>query len=749
MTGFVHLHVHSEYSLLDGLGKVDDLARRAAELGMSALALTDHGAMYGAIEFYQAAKKHHVKPIIGLEAYVAPRGMKQRDSKKDKSSYHFILLARDNTGYQNLLEIATAAQLEGFYYKPRVDKEYLREHAEGLIALSGCKSGEIPKLLASGQVEKARQVALWYQDTFGPDNFYLELQRHEGIPELKQINPQLVSMSRELGIPLIATNDVHYVRPEEAHAQEILLCIQTNTTILDPNRMQMGDESFYLKSPQEMEELFSDLPEALENTLAIAERCEVDLDSEGYRLPPFEVPSGHTPQTYLARLCQEGLCRRYGLITPQIEERLQHELSLIHRMGFDTYFLIVWDLVRFAKEKGILVGPGRGSAAGSIVSYALGITELDPLEHGLIFERFLNPGRVTMPDIDLDFPDDRRDEVIAYTADKYGRDKVAQIITFGTMGARAAIRDAGRALDLPLGEVDRVAKLIPFGPGVKIEDGLEQVAELKELYGSKDHIRKLIDTARSLEGVARHASTHAAGVVIADKPLVNYTPLHRPTRGGGEGVPLTQYPMGALESIGLLKIDFLGLSTLTVIQRALDLVERARGKERAAARPLRASDIPLDDPAIYELLSTGEVTGVFQVESQGMRGVLKELRPTEFDDIVAVLALYRPGPMQHIGDYIARKHGREKVTYRHPKLEPILKDTYAIIVFQEQIIRLLSDLAGYSAGDADLVRRAVGKKKRKELLRHRQTFIEGCITHSGIPRHTAAAIFDDIEYFAR
>jgi len=746
MSDFVHLHVHSEYSLLDGLGKVEELAKRAAELGMPALALTDHGAMYGAIEFYQAAKKYGIKPIIGMEAYISPRGMKQRHPQRDKNSYHLILLAENETGYQNLLKIATAAQLEGFYYKPRVDKEYLREHAQGLIALSGCKSGEIPQLIARGQVEKARQVAIWYRETFGPDNFYLELQRHEGLPELKVINPQLISMSEELGVPLVATNDVHYVRPEEAHAQEILLCIQTNTTILDPNRKQMGDESFYLKSSQEMKELFSDVPEALRNTLAIAERCEVDLDSKGYHLPSFEVPPGYTPQTYLAHLCWEGLHRRYTLITPEIEERLQHELDIIHRMGFDTYFLIVWDLVRFAKEKGIMVGPGRGSAAGSIVSYALGITELDPLEHGLIFERFLNPGRVTMPDIDLDFPDDRRDEVIAYTVEKYGRDKVAQIITFGTMGGRAAIRDAGRALDLPLGEVDRVAKLIPFGG--KIEDGLNQVPELKELYESKEHIRKLIDTARSLEGVARHASTHAAGVVIADKPLVNYTPLHRPTGGEG-GIPVTQYPMEALESIGLLKIDLLGLSTLTVIQRTLDLIKEVRREGRAAPHPLRASDIPLDDPAIYDLLSTGEVTGVFQVESQGMRSVLKELRPTKFDDIVAVLALYRPGPLQHIGDYIARKHGREKVTYRHPKLEPILKETHGIIVFQEQIIRILTDLAGYSAGEADLVRRAVGKKKRKELLRHRRTFIEGCAKHSGIPQDTAAAIFDDIEYFAR
>ena len=739
MAGFVHLHVHSQYSLLDGLGRIDDLLRRAKELGMDALALTDHGAMYGAIEFYQKAKKYDVKPIIGIEMYIAPRGMRQRDPKKDKTPHHLILLARNNVGYRNLLQIATAAQLEGFYYKPRVDRQYLAEHAEGLIALSGCRSGEIPRLILRGQMDAARRAAAWYRDAFGPEGFYLELQRHEGIPELTQVNAGLMEIGRELGIPLVATNDVHYVLPEEAHAQEILLCIQTNTTINDPKRKTMGDESFYLKSPEEMAALFSDVPQALENTLRIADMCQVKLDFQGHRLPPFEVPEGFTPQSYLAHLCREGLARRYDPITPEVEARLQHELDLIHRMGFDTYFLIVWDLVRFAQEQDIWWNV-RGSAAGSIVAYTLGITNLDPLEHGLIFERFLNPGRVTMPDIDLDFPDDRRDEMIRYACQKYGRDRVAQIITFGTMGGRAAIRDAGRALDIPLGEVDRVAKLIPFGKS--IQEGLERVAELRQLYESTDYIRTLIDTARSLEGVARHVSTHAAGVVIADRPLVEYTPLHRPTKGETGGAVITQYPMEALESIGLLKIDFLGLSTLTVMRRAADLIRERHGVE------LNLNNIPLDDPAIYELLSSGEVMGIFQVESPGMRRVLTTMKPTKFEHIVATLALYRPGPMEYIDSYINRMHGREPVTYRHPKLEPILAETYGIVVYQEQLIQMATDLAGYSASEADLMRRAVGKKKKEELLRHRETFVAGAVKR-GIPEKVANEIFDDIEYFAR
>ena len=739
MSGFVHLHTHSEFSLLDGLGRVNELAARAAELNQPALAITDHGVMYGVIDFYRACRRVGVKPIIGIEMYISPHRMTER-GKQDKSPHHLTLLARDNTGYRNLLQVATAGQLEGFYYKPRVDKKYLGEHAAGLIALTGCGSGEIPRLIAEGQLDKARRAAAWYRDAFGPDNFFLEIQRHKGLPELEQVNAGLIALSQELNIPLVATNDVHYVRAEDAHAHEILLCIQTNTTIYDPKRMQMGDESFYLKSNEEMAALFADMPQALENTLRVAEMCNVDLEPTGYHLPPFEVPPGFDAESYLRHLCAEGLKRHYSVITDEIRARLEYELKVIHEMGFDTYFLIVWDLCRFARERGIWWNV-RGSGAGSIVAYSTGITNLDPLRYSLIFERFLNPGRVTMPDIDLDFPDDRRDEMIHYTVEKYGEDRVAQIITFGTMGARAAIRDAGRALDLPLGEVDRVAKLIPFGPKVKIADGLEQVGELRELYESTDYVRQLIDTARSLEGLSRHASTHAAGVVVADQSLVNYTPLHRPPKAGG-GV-MTQFTMEVLESTGLLKIDFLGLATLTVMRRACELIRQRHGVE------FTLDTIPVDDPAIFELLSRGDVLGLFQVESAGMRRVLTTMKPTRLEHIIAVVALYRPGPMEYIDTYVNRMHGREPITYRHPKLESILAETYGIIVFQEQIIQILTTLAGYSAADADLVRRAVGKKKKEALLKHRQTFVQGAVEHGGLPGETAEAIFDDIEYFAR
>ncbi|MEA3345099.1 MAG: DNA polymerase III subunit alpha [Chloroflexota bacterium] len=745
MVDFVHLHVHSEYSLLDGLTRLDELAQRTAELGMAAVALTDHGVMFGAIEFYRACKSEGIKPIIGMEIYMAPRRMTDRHPKRDRTSYHLVLLARNNTGYQNLLRIATAAQLEGFYYKPRVDKPYLREHSQGLIALSGCRAGEIPTLIHRGQMDKARETALWYRETFGPENFYLELQVHEGLPELEEINREIVKLGRELDIPLVATNDVHYINPEDAHAQEILLCIQTNTTTHDPDRMRMEDESFYLKAPEEMAEMFPELPEALENTVAIAERCDVNLDRKSYHLPIFPVPEGHAAQSYLRSLCEEGLVERYpvragrGEPGPEVHERLDYELDIIHRMGFDDYFLIVWDLCRHAQSKGIWWNV-RGSGASSIVAYTLGITRMDPLRHDLMFERLLNPGRVTMPDIDLDFPDDQREEMIRYTVETYGQDQVAHIITFGTMGARAAIRDAGRALDLPLPEVDRVAKLVPAGPKVKLSDAFN-VPEFQRLYEEQDYTRELVDTAQLLEGLARHASTHAAGVVVTDKPVVDYAPLHRPM--GGEGGVMTQYDMDIVESIGLLKIDFLGLSTLTAMRKACELIEQNHGVK------LDLDTIPLHDPAIYELLSSGETIGVFQVESAGMRRMLTKMKPNRFDHITAAVALYRPGPMEYIGDYIRRMHGEEPVVYRHPKLEPILEETYGIIVFQEQIIRIMTDLADYSASEADLVRRAVGHKIKEELLKQRTGFVQGAMEHSGIPRETAEAIFDDIEYFAR
>ncbi len=741
MPEFVHLHVHSEYSLLDGLARIDGLFKRAKMLGMPALALTDHGVLYGAIEFYQKAAKYEVKPIIGCEVYIARRGMEQRSHKKDSRPHHLTLLARDEEGYRNLLQLTSRAQLEGFYYKPRVDKELLAKHARGLICLSGCNSGELPRLVKAGKLDAARKLASWYRDVFGRDGCYLELQEHD-IPELTAANKELIAMSREMDIPLVATNDVHYVAPEDAYTHEVLLCIQTNTTINDPNRMRYGP-SFYLKTPEEMAALFPEVPAALSNSLTIAEQCNLDLRFDKYYLPPFDVPEGYDAESYLRHLCEDGLRRRYDPITPEIRDRLEYELKVIHEMGFDTYFLIVWDLCHFAREQGIWFNV-RGSAASSIVAYTLRITNLDPLKHELIFDRFLNKGRVTMPDIDLDFPDDQRDVLIQYTLDKYGKDHVAQIITFGTMGPRAAVRDTGRVLDFPLPDVDRVARLIPAIPGkpMSIREALEKVDELRQLYEEKDHIRRLLDTAQGLEGVARHASTHAAGIVVADKPLVNYAPLHRPTGGNKDGAVVTQYPMEIVESIGLLKLDYLGLSTLTIMRRATELIKEYHGVT------LDMESIPVDDPVIYELLSSGETAGIFQVEGAGMRRVLTQMRPKEFDHIVAAISLYRPGPMEYIDDYIDRMHGRKQVTYHHPALEPVLAETYGIIVYQEQIIKIASQLSGYTPSEADLMRRAVGKKKKKELLKHREKFIGGAIKR-GIPKEVASKIFDDIEYFAR
>jgi len=739
MNAFVHLHVHSEYSLLDGLARLEDLCQYARECGAQALALTDHGQLYGVIKFHHMAKQVGIKPIYGCEVYQAPRKLTQKESQLDAKAYHLILLAKDMAGYKNLLKLVTTANLEGFYYKPRVDKDLLAEHAQGLICCSACISGEVPSLLAAGEYEKARQVAGWFREVFGAENYFLELQRHKGLPELEQVNKHLIALAKELGLRCVATNDVHYLRRSDASIHELLLAIQTGTTLADPERMQMGSDDYHFATAQEMAELMAEYPEALANTNLVAEMCNVDLNYEGYHLPKFDVPAPYTAESYLKRLCEEGLKRRYSQITPEIQKRLEHELKMIHSMGFDDYFLICADLVNWAKHKaGMLVGPGRGSGASSIVAYALGITDLEPLGLGLIFERFLNPGRVNMPDIDLDFPDDRRQEVIDYLTQRYGKDRTAQIATFGTMLARGAIRDVGRALGIPLPEVDHVAKLVPLGPKKTIQDGLETVPELKQLYESKPYIKKLIDCSLALQGVARHFSTHAAGVLITDKPLVEYTPLQRAPRG--EGI-VSQFCMEDIEAIGLLKLDVLGLSTLTLIDRAFRWIERTTGTK------LTQASIPLDDPETFALLSSGNVTGVFQVEGGGMRRTLREMQPTEFRDIVAVLALYRPGPMQFIPNYINRKFGREEVTYRHPALEPILAETYGIIVYQEQIIRIASELAGYTPAEADLMRRAVGKKKKKDLEEQRARFISGAVER-GIPREAAEAIFTDIEFFA-
>ncbi len=738
MSDFVHLHAHSEFSLLDGLGHVSDMAQRAAELGMPALAITDHGVMYGVVDFFRACKKAGVKPIIGIEAYLAARGMRDRDPQKDKSPAHLVLLAENQTGYQNLLQIATASQLEGFYYKPRVDKEFLAAHAEGLIALTACNSGEIPRYFLRGQPEKAREVAIWYRDVFGPRNFFIELQDHEGIRETAELNRQMVALARELGVGVVATNDAHYIRAEDADAQDILLCIQTGKVRADPERMRMTDNSYYLKSADEMAALFGDLPEALDNTLRIAERCEVDLESDGYHLPVFPVPQGYTAESYLRYLVEEGFRRRYPDADDAKWERLNYELRVIHDMGFDTYFLILWDLCKYAVEHDIWWNV-RGSGASSVVAYSLGITRLDPLTHNLIFERFLNPERVTMPDVDLDYPDDRRQEMIEYTRRKYGSEKVANIITFGTLGARAAVRDVGRALDIPPNEVDQLAKMVPSGPKVHLRDAFEN-PEFKELYESADYVREWIDMALKVEGMARHASVHAAGVVITDKPLVEYIPLARAPKGDSD-MAVTQFPMLVVESIGLLKLDFLGLATLTQMRKAAEWIEARHGVK------LDLENIPTDDPLIFDLLTNGEVVGVFQVESEGMKKTLAQMKPTCMDDIIAVVALYRPGPMQFIESYCRRKHGEEKVEYIHPALEPILKETYGVIVYQEQIIRILRDLAGYSGGEADVIRRAVSKKKEAIIAEHRVKFREGCVAN-GIPPEKADEIYAAIEYFA-
>jgi DNA polymerase-3 subunit alpha len=744
---FVHLHVHSEYSLLDGFSNIPKMVQRAKEMGMPALALTDHGTMFGVMEFYNAAKKADIKPIFGVEAYLSARGMRDRDAQLDKKSSHLLLLAENETGYRNLLQLASAAQLEGFYYFPRVDHEYLAQHAEGLICTSGCMSAEIPRMIRDGKMEAAQKQLDWYYEVFGPDRFYLELQEHD-IPELEEINKNLVDLGHRYQAKFVATNDVHYISESDSRLQDILLAIQTGCVLSDPNRMRMSGQTYYLRSPEEMSAIFGEVPGAISNTLAIAERCDVDLGFKGYHLPHFEVPADFTPQTYLKKLCEDGLEKRYGSDKDDLEirQRLDYELEIIHKMGFDTYFLIVWDLCRYAREQGIWYN-ARGSAAGSIVAFSLFITLVDPLHHGLIFERFLNPGRISMPDIDLDFRDDRRAEMLEYTANKYGDDKVAQIITFGTLGARAAIRDVGRVLDIPLTEVDSAAKLVPNIPGkpVTIEEALEDVPEFKQMYQSTSYFKQLIDTASHMAGVVRNAGTHAAGVIITDKPTIEYLPLHRPTSGSSEDNPIktvTQFEMSHIDDLGLLKVDFLGLATLTIMARACDLIKERHGVD------LNLDNIPIDDPATFELLGRGETAGVFQVEGAGMRRYLVQMKPQTLDNVIAMVALFRPGPMEFIPGYIRRMHGEEEVEYLHPALEPIFEETYGYPVYQEQLMFAVMNLAGYTAPEADNLRKAISKKQKNKLLKHREKFIDGA-TKGGIQEETARQIFDAWEEFAR
>lgn len=744
---FVHLHVHSTYSILDGFSQIKPLVARAKELEMPALALTDHGTMFGTVEFFNAAMDSGIKPIIGLETYLAPHRMTDRDPKRDKRTAHLLLLAENLTGYQNLLKIASASQLEGFYYRPRIDRAFLAEHNEGLIVTSGCLSGEIPRALFDNDPDRAEQHLKWYLDVFGRDRFFIELQSHN-IKGLARTNQKLMDLGRRYELSFIAANDVHYINPEDARLQDILLAIQTGSLLSDPDRMRMDDDTYYLRSPEEMKSLFGHIPGAIENTLMIAERCNVDLSPTGYHLPLFTVPAGFSTQSYVRHLCDQGLKRIYGdkASSPEIQDRLNYELDVIHEMGFDAYFLIVWDLCKHAKEQGIWYN-ARGSAAGSLVAYALDINLIDPLEHDLMFERFLQKGRVNMPDIDLDFQDDRRAEMMQYCAVKYGEDKVAQIITFGTMGARGSIRDVGRVMDIPISEVDRVAKLIPAIPGkpVTIQETLKESEELRQLYDSADFYKELIDTASRMEGTIRNAGTHAAGVIITDKPIMDYVPLHRPTSQSDDNPinTVTQYEMAIIDHLGLLKVDFLGLTTLTIMSKACDLIRERHGK----AFDLRT--IPTDDPEVYDFISQGHTTGMFQLEGAGMTRYITEMKPRELAHVIAMIALYRPGPMQFIPQYINRLHGKEKPTYRHPKLEPVFKSTFGIPIYQEQIMQAAMQVAGYEASDADSLRKAIAKKKIKQLNAHRKKFVEGAQTYGGISQQDAEAIFADWEEFAR
>ncbi len=744
---FTHLHVHSEYSLLDGAAPVKGLVKAAKEMGMKAVAITDHGVMYAAVDFYKEAVKEGIKPIIGCEVYVSQRTRFDKQKELDSRMYHLVLIAKNNNGYKNLIKIVSDSFVDGYYYKPRVDKELLKEYSSDLICMSACLAGELNSYILNGDYEKAKQTAIWYKEVFGAENYFIELQDH-GLEEQKKATPQLIKIANEIGAKTVATNDMHYIKKEDASYQDVLMCVQMGKTVNDPDRMKFSTDEFYMKSADEMYDLFSYIPEALENTEKIADMCNVTFDFDTTYLPKFDVPEGFTSFEYLKKLCLNGLNKRYSPVTDEHNQRLEYELGIINSMGYVDYFLIVWDFIKYAKDNGIPVGPGRGSGAGSIVAYCLDITTIDPLKYSLLFERFLNPERVSMPDIDTDFCIDRRSEVIDYVIEKYGKDRVAQIITFGTLKARAAIRDVGRALDVPLSVVDTVAKLVPSDLNMTISKALEISGELKAMYDEQPDIKELIDTAMAVEGLPRHSGVHAAGVVISGESVDTHVPLQV-----SKGVITTQYHMDNLGELGLLKMDFLGLRNLTVIKNALDNIYNVRGIK------LNLENLTYDDKEVFSLISSGNTTGIFQLESEGMREFMKELQPSSLEDIIAGISLYRPGPMDQIPRYIKNKNHPEKITYKHPLLEDILNVTYGCIIYQEQVLQIVQKLAGYSLGKADLLRRAMSKKKHDVMAREREYFIygqkddngnviiKGAIAN-GIDEKVAISIFDEIMDFA-
>lgn len=741
---FCHLHTHTEYSLLDGEASIKKLVARVKELGMDSCAITDHGSMYGVVDFYREAKAQGIHPIIGCEVYMAPRSRFDKVHDIDNKTSHLILLAENQKGYKNLIKLVSAGYIDGFYYKPRIDFEMLKEHSEGIIALSACIAGEVPKALLRGDYDEAKKIALKYAEVLGKDNYFLEIQDH-GLSKQKRIIPDMLRLSEETGIGLVATNDIHYLKKEDAKYQDVLMCIQMEKKVDDPDRMKFETEEFYIKSPEEMMSLFEYVPQAIENTEKIAKRCNVDFDFGTRHLPAYAVPDGKDAFEYLRELCQSGLEKRYSPVSDELQKRLDYELGVIKSMGFVDYFLIVWDFIHFAKNNGVMVGPGRGSAAGSIVAYSLGITTVDPIKYGLIFERFLNPERVSMPDIDIDFAPNGRQKIIDYVVEKYGEGQVAQIITFGTMKAKLAIRDVGRALDIPYAEVDKVAKLVPFDLKMTISKALDISTELHALYENDPQIKELLDTSMALEGLPRHASTHAAGVVITSEPIVNYVPLQL----NSENFITTQFTKDTVENLGLLKMDFLGLRNLTVIENAVKIIKRTRGID------LNMDEIDYDCKEVYELISSGNTDGVFQLESAGMQSFMQELKPDTLEDVIAGIALYRPGPMEQIPRYIKSKKNPETIKYKHPLLKNILDVTYGCMVYQEQVLEIVRTLAGYSLGKADSMRRVISKKKADQMVIERKNFIygsddgdiPGCIKN-GIDEQTAISIFDEINDFA-